>query len=109
MSAAASALIAVPWQQDARTIGVVGVAHATSHFFHLLLPPLFPAFIQEFGLSYLFITHNIGVVEYIADVVAVMRGGAIVEQGTCGAVLGSPRHEYTRELLAAVPRLVQPA
>jgi MFS family permease len=42
----------VPWQQDARTIGVVGVAHATSHFFHLLLPPLFPAFIQEFGLSY---------------------------------------------------------
>lgn len=52
MSAAAPALIAVPWQQDARTIGVVGVAHATSHFFHLLLPPLFPAFIQEFGLSY---------------------------------------------------------
>jgi len=51
VSAAASALIAVPWQQDARTIGVVGVAHATSHFFHLLLPPLFPAFIQEFGLS----------------------------------------------------------
>ncbi len=45
-------LIAVPWQQDARTIGVVGVAHATSHFFHLLLPPLFPAFTQEFGLSY---------------------------------------------------------
>jgi MFS family permease len=52
VSAAAPALIAVPWQQDARTIGVVGVAHATSHFFHLLLPPLFPAFIQEFGLSY---------------------------------------------------------
>ena len=52
MSAVAPALIAVPWQQDARTIGVVGVAHATSHFFHLLLPPLFPAFIQEFGLSY---------------------------------------------------------
>ena len=52
MSAAAPALTAVPWQQDARTIGVVGVAHATSHFFHLLLPPLFPAFIQEFGLSY---------------------------------------------------------
>jgi MFS family permease len=42
----------VPWQQDARTIGVVSAAHATSHFFHLLLPPLFPAFIQEFGLSY---------------------------------------------------------
>ena len=42
----------VPWQQDARTIGVVSAAHATSHFFHLLLPPLFPAFIQDFGLSY---------------------------------------------------------
>ena len=42
----------VPWQQDARTIGVVGVAHATSHFFHLVLPPLFPAFIQDFSLSY---------------------------------------------------------
>lgn len=52
MSAVAPALIAVPWRQDARTIGVVGVAHATSHFFHLLLPPLFPAFIQDFGLSY---------------------------------------------------------
>ena len=33
-------------------MGVVGVAHATSHFFHLLLPPLFPAFIEAFGLSY---------------------------------------------------------
>ncbi len=60
---------------------------------------------RDMGLSYLFITHNIGVVEYIADEVAVMRGGAIVEQGRCGEVLGSPRHEYTRELLAAVPRL----
>ena len=63
---------------------------------------------RDMGLSYLFITHNIGVVEYIADAVAVMRGGAIVEQGPCGAVLGSPGHEYTRELLAAVPRLAQP-
>jgi peptide/nickel transport system ATP-binding protein len=60
---------------------------------------------HDMGLSYLFITHNIGVVEYIADEVAVMRGGAIVEQGRCGAVLASPQHPYTRELLAAVPRL----
>jgi peptide/nickel transport system ATP-binding protein len=36
-----------------------------------------------------------------------MRGGAIVEQGRCGELLGSPRHEYTRELLAAVPRLTR--
>jgi peptide/nickel transport system ATP-binding protein len=62
---------------------------------------------RDIGLSYLFITHNIGVVEYIADEVAVMRAGAIVEQGHCAAVLGSPGHEYTRELLAAVPRLAQ--
>ena len=59
----------------------------------------------ELGLSYLFITHNIGVVEYIADQVAVMRAGAIVEQGDCGRVLGAPQHAYTRDLLAAVPRL----
>jgi MFS family permease len=38
--------------QDARTIGLIGVAHGTSHFFHMLLPPLFPLFIQEFGFSY---------------------------------------------------------
>jgi peptide/nickel transport system ATP-binding protein len=56
-------------------------------------------------LSYLFITHNIGVVEYLADDVAVMRAGRIVEIGTARAVLDTPRHEYTRSLLAAVPRL----
>ncbi len=60
---------------------------------------------RELGLSYLFITHNIGVVEYIADHVAVMRQGRIVEQGPCADVLGAPRQEYTRTLLAAVPRL----
>ena len=61
---------------------------------------------RELGLSYLFITHNLGVVEYIADEVAVMRAGAIVEQGSCDDVLGHPQQAYTRELLAAVPRLV---
>jgi peptide/nickel transport system ATP-binding protein len=60
---------------------------------------------REIGLSYLFITHNIGVVEYIADDVAVMRAGCLVEQGPSQRVLGAPRHEYTRLLLAAVPRL----
>jgi hypothetical protein len=58
------------------------------------------------GLSYLFITYHIGVVEYIADRVAVMRVGAIVEQGACAGVLGRPAHEYTRALLAAVLRVV---
>ena len=60
---------------------------------------------REMGLSYLFITHNIGVVEYIADDVAVMQAGAIVEQGPCEAVLGRPQQAYTGELMAAVPRL----
>jgi FSR family fosmidomycin resistance protein-like MFS transporter len=41
-----------PLRGDARTIGLVGAAHGTSHFFHMLLPPLFPAFIRDFGLSY---------------------------------------------------------
>lgn len=43
---------AVAWRDDARTIGLVGLAHGTSHFFHLLLPPLFPFFIRDFGFSY---------------------------------------------------------
>ncbi|MFN5047385.1 dipeptide ABC transporter ATP-binding protein [Roseateles sp.] len=60
---------------------------------------------RERGLSYLFITHNIGVVEYIADEVAVMQSGRIVEAGSTAAVLGSPQEAYTRNLLAAVPRL----
>jgi peptide/nickel transport system ATP-binding protein len=64
---------------------------------------------REMGVSYLFITHNIGVVEYIADRVAVMRAGRIVEQGDCAAVLESPRDAYTRKLIDAVPRLKLPA
>jgi len=60
---------------------------------------------RELGLAYLFITHNIGVVEYIADEVAVMQAGRIVEQGASAVVLRRPVHEYTKTLLAAVPRL----
>jgi peptide/nickel transport system ATP-binding protein len=64
---------------------------------------------QELGVSYLFITHNIGVVEYIADRVAVMRGGRILEQGDCASVLEHPREAYTRNLILSVPRLAAPA
>jgi peptide/nickel transport system ATP-binding protein len=60
---------------------------------------------RELGVAYLFITHNIGVVEYIADRVAVMQAGQIVEQGASAETLGQARHAYTRRLLAAVPRL----
>ncbi len=59
----------------------------------------------EFGIAYLFITHNFGVVEYLADDIAVMKDGRIVEQGPATAVLTAPREPYTRTLLAAVPRL----
>jgi len=60
---------------------------------------------ERLGLAYLFITHNIAVVEHLAHEVAVMRAGRIVEQGTAAQVLRAPRNEYTRALLAAVPRL----
>jgi peptide/nickel transport system ATP-binding protein len=60
---------------------------------------------RELGVAYLFITHNIGVVEYIADHVAVMNRGRIEEHGPVRAVLGHPRSDYSRTLLAAVPRL----
>ncbi len=59
----------------------------------------------ELGVSYLFITHNIGVVEYIADHVAVMQEGRIGEAGVADAVLRYPRSAYTKALLAAVPRI----
>ncbi len=60
------------------------------------------------GISYLFITHNMSVVAYFADRVAVMYQGKIVEEGEVVQVLTNPQHEYTRKLLAAVPKLVPP-
>jgi peptide/nickel transport system ATP-binding protein len=58
---------------------------------------------QRFGIAYLFITHNIAVVDYLAHDVAVMYQGKIVERGTVDEVLRSPKHPYTQELLSAVP------
>ena len=58
---------------------------------------------QDLGLSYLFITHDISVVSYLAHEVAVMYLGRIVEQGTAAEVLDDPRHPYTKALLSAVP------
>ncbi|MFY3661438.1 ABC transporter ATP-binding protein [Achromobacter ruhlandii] len=60
---------------------------------------------DELGIAYLFITHNFGVVEYLADRIAVMDGGRIVELGEADAVLHAPRQDMTRRLLEAVPRL----
>ena len=64
---------------------------------------------RELGVSYLFITHNIGVVEVIADRVAVMNRGRIEEQGASDAVLRHPQRSYTQGLLAAVPRIAPAA
>jgi len=62
---------------------------------------------QQMGLSYLFITHNLSVVAYLADEVAVMYLGRIVEQGSVSEVLQHPRHPYTRALLSAIPVIDQ--
>ena len=60
---------------------------------------------NELGLSILFITHDIGVVNYIAERVLVMNRGRIVEQGGCREVLLNPQEDYTRRLIAAVPSI----
>ncbi|MGZ5394431.1 MAG: dipeptide ABC transporter ATP-binding protein [Mycobacterium sp.] len=59
---------------------------------------------QRFGLSYLFVSHDLSVVKHLAHRVAVMYKGTIVEQGDGDQVFSSPQHEYTRRLLAAVPQ-----
>ncbi len=64
---------------------------------------------NNLGLAYLFITHNIAVVEYLADEVAVMYLGRIVEHGRIDEVIGEPRHPYTRALLSSVPRIEENA
>jgi len=60
---------------------------------------------SQLGLSYLFITHNISVVAYLAEQVAVMYLGRIVEKGSVSQILRSPRHPYTQALLSAVPEI----
>jgi peptide/nickel transport system ATP-binding protein len=59
---------------------------------------------ERLGISWLFISHDLGVIRVIADRVAVLRQGRVVEQGPTGRVLSAPEHPYTRALLAAIPR-----
>ncbi len=60
---------------------------------------------RQRGLTLLFITHNIGVVEYVSDRTAVMYQGQIVEQGLTEDIVNRPQHAYTQKLIAAVPRV----
>lgn len=60
---------------------------------------------QEFDLTYLFISHDLAVVEHFSDTIAVMQAGRIIEQGPVELIFGSPHEEYTRQLLAASPRI----
>ena len=58
---------------------------------------------QQLGLSYLFISHDLGVIHHVADRVLVMRDGRVVESGTAAEIFESPRDPYTRQLLASLP------
>jgi peptide/nickel transport system ATP-binding protein len=60
---------------------------------------------EELGLTYLFIAHDLAVVEHVSDHVLVMYRGKIVESAPAEAIYESPRHDYTKKLLAAVPKL----
>jgi peptide/nickel transport system ATP-binding protein len=62
---------------------------------------------DSLGVSFLFVTHNIGVVAYLADRVAVMHEGEIVEIGDASQILNNPQAAYTKTLLSAVPQLNQ--
>jgi ABC-type oligopeptide transport system ATPase subunit len=59
---------------------------------------------DRFGLSYLFVSHDLSVVKHLAHRVAVMYAGTIVEQGDSEQVFANPQHDYTRRLLGAVPQ-----
>jgi peptide/nickel transport system ATP-binding protein len=59
---------------------------------------------EEFGLTYLMISHDLGVIHFISDYVGVMHYGNLVEYGTADRIYRQPQHEYTRKLLSAVPQ-----
>ena len=60
---------------------------------------------KEFGVSYLFITHDLSIVPHLAHRVGVMKNGLIVEQGATEQVLTQPKNDYTKSLLASIPKI----
>jgi peptide/nickel transport system ATP-binding protein len=70
---------------------------------------LLSALQNRLGLSYLFISHDLGVIRHMSDRIVVMKEGRIVEQGDAEQLFTDPQHPYTQELLASMPRLPQPA
>lgn len=58
---------------------------------------------EEFGLTYLLISHNLAVIRHMCDDIGVMQRGKLVEVGDAQAVLDDPQHQYTRDLMAAIP------
>ncbi len=60
---------------------------------------------REMGLTYLFISHNLEVVSYMSDYICVMENGMIIERGTVEEIFDTPKMEYTKRLLAAIPRV----
>jgi peptide/nickel transport system ATP-binding protein len=60
---------------------------------------------EEYGLSYLFISHDLSVVKHMADDIAIMHRGRFVERGTKAKIFNNPQHIYTRRLLSAIPKI----
>jgi len=62
---------------------------------------------EEFGMSYIFISHDLSVVKYLADQVMVMKDGKVVEMGNSDELYRNPQHPYTKQLLSAIPKGLQ--
>ena len=63
--------------------------------------------VKHLDLTMMFISHDLSVVHYIADRIAVMDKGKMVEFGTADAVMNAPQHDYTRRLLSAIPHVAR--
>jgi peptide/nickel transport system ATP-binding protein len=60
---------------------------------------------EKFGISYIYITHDLSTARYVGDDLAVMKDGKIVEMGPIDSVLANPVHPYTKQLISAIPEI----